>query len=194
MLKTVQKGFTLIELMIVVAIIGILAAIAIPAYQDYTIRSQVTEGLNLAASVKAEVAEYYAQYGRWPTAIIGGAGTLGHTAGQYPSGKYVQSVKIAVADAASPGGGGPGTIYITYASSAVPGFVANNKLNGLVLALRPALSGASATAGNEDVVWMCGKNLGSGTIHPPAAPAVDSAPADVATTVDNKFMPANCRP
>jgi type IV pilus assembly protein PilA len=54
MLKTIQKGFTLIELMIVVAIIGILAAIAIPAYQDYTIRSQVTEGLNLAAAVKAE--------------------------------------------------------------------------------------------------------------------------------------------
>ena len=65
-MKKVQQGFTLIELMIVVAIIGILAAIAIPAYQDYTKRSHVSEGLTLASSAKAGVSEFYSSQGTWP--------------------------------------------------------------------------------------------------------------------------------
>src|ERR1700752_2837925 len=94
MKKAIQKGFTLIELMIVVAIIGILAAIAIPAYQDYTIRSQVTEGLNLAGAVKAAVAETYADRGVWPVdnkaaGVVNAAG-----AGVTPNGKYVTGVTI----------------------------------------------------------------------------------------------------
>jgi len=60
------QGFTLIELMIVVAIIGILAAIAIPAYQDYTIRAQVSEGINLASGAKAAIAEYFMDTGPLP--------------------------------------------------------------------------------------------------------------------------------
>lgn len=66
-MNTMQKGFTLIELMIVVAIIGILAAIAIPAYQDYTKRAHVSEGLSLASGAKAAVTEYYSSQGTMPT-------------------------------------------------------------------------------------------------------------------------------
>ncbi len=61
------RGFTLIELMIVVAIVGILAAVALPAYQDYTKRAHVSEGLGLAAGAKAAVADYYATTNQWPT-------------------------------------------------------------------------------------------------------------------------------
>ena len=67
MKRSLQKGFTLIELMIVVAIIGILAAIALPAYQDYTKRTHVSEGLTLAGGAKASVTEYYSSQGKFPT-------------------------------------------------------------------------------------------------------------------------------
>ncbi len=82
MLKKVQQGFTLIELMIVVAIIGILAAIAIPAYQDYTIRAKVTEGLNLADSAKTAVAEAFQSGG---TRRITAAARLEHRLSPRPS-------------------------------------------------------------------------------------------------------------
>jgi type IV pilus assembly protein PilA len=180
-MKAVQKGFTLIELMIVVAIIGILAAIAIPAYQDYTIRSQVTEGLNLSASLKTGVSEYFAQNGAWPTCVLaaasGGCATgLGETAD--PSGKYVSDITI------DPAGG---TLVITYSNAA--GFQANAKINGAKLALQPNLSGPAGT-GNEDVVWVCGLHAPPTAVHQPAAAA--TAPAGL-TTIAGKYLPAECR-
>jgi type IV pilus assembly protein PilA len=145
MMKTVQKGFTLIELMIVVAIIGILAAIAIPAYQDYTIRSQVTEGLNLASDLKAGIGEYYAQNGTWPTlAQVGVSG--GATS---KSGKYVLSVDVAA----------NGVINVTY------GLQANTNIDMDILSIR------AAPNANGDLVWVCGNKAAPTGATPPGTNA-----------------------
>jgi len=86
-----QKGFTLIELMIVVAIIGILASVALPAYQDYTKRSHVAEGMSLAAGAKSAVTEYYSSEGQWPT----NNATAGIASAASINGNAVRSVTVA---------------------------------------------------------------------------------------------------
>ncbi|HTC51228.1 MAG TPA: pilin [Steroidobacteraceae bacterium] len=165
-MKSTQKGFTLIELMIVVAIIGILAAIAIPAYQDYTIRAQVTEGENLASSVETGIAEYFANTGSWPADLS----TAGISSS--PQGKYVTAITVTT-----------GLITITYGNQANANLVSS----GANLGIQPRLSP------NNDVVWLCGRNTGGSgiTLSDPTTGAAGSATS--ATTVLDKYLPQSCR-
>ena len=125
--RQIERGFTLIELMIVVAIVSILAAIAVPAYQNYTIRGQVSEGLTLADGWKAAIAEFYANNGTWPV-LADLSGTVAST------GKYVSEVTVL----------GGGTIQVTY------GGQANSSLATQVLQI------GAYTNTNDDVIWICG--------------------------------------
>lgn len=129
MKNQMQKGFTLIELMIVVAIIGILAAVAIPAYQDYTIRAQVSEGLSLASGAKTALAEFYNHKGAFPTDNT----SAGLEAPTGITGSYVTQVDA---------GTTPGVIEVTFGGGA------NATIAGDVLLV-------SATTSAGSITWRC---------------------------------------
>jgi type IV pilus assembly protein PilA len=147
-----NKGFTLIELMIVVAIIAILAAIALPAYQDYVIRSQVSEGSVLSDGAKTAFTEYYENRNSFPTKNTSAGLALSTSI----NGKYVTTVDV---------GATVGMIKATFSSGG--SHVANGKIDGKVLTFSAITNG-----GVGSVVFHC---------------------ANVATTVDLKYLPASCR-
>jgi len=197
MKRSLQKGFTLIELMIVVAIIGILAAVALPAYQDYTVRARVTEGVSLAGGAKLAVAEN-AQNGQ-PFAsgwTVGGAAPVLalniNGAAATPLSRNVDTISI---------NGANGQIIVTFAAA----------LNGTgaggvsTLAISPgariaagtgaplALVGtaANSTVPPTAIIWACGGAVVGGV----AAPAFDDAAVQTANsgTLLAKYRPASCR-
>jgi len=169
-MKAVQKGFTLIELMIVVAIIGILAAIAIPAYQDYTVRSKVTEGLNLASSAKVSVAEGFQSNDMNGVKAAGLAWNAGFT----PT-KYVATLTVATTT---------GIITVGFNSGNIPQIIAGNSKIGLY----PYINGnALATGQQGNVDWACTSN-GNAT-----AAALNMGAPVTAAGVLAKYVPTQCK-
>jgi len=162
-----QKGFTLIELMIVVAIIGILAAIAIPAYQDYTVRSKVTEGISLAAAAETTVAEGFESGGMNGMSAAAGSWTFTAT-------KYVSNIVIAPAT---------GVITVTFQTSAsgIP------QLTGAdTLVFEPSVNKAvlsDTNVGNVD--WACG-SASTTTATQESLPVTKG-------TVLAKYVPTQCK-
>ncbi|HGM0436111.1 TPA: pilin, partial [Neisseria gonorrhoeae] len=162
-MNTLQKGFTLIELMIVIAIVGILAAVALPAYQDYTARAQVSEAILLAEGQKSAVTEYYLNHGEWPENNT----SAGVASSSSIKGKYVKSVTVA-----------KGVVTATMNSSNV-----NKEIQGKKLSLWGRRE-------NGSVKWFCGQPVKRDDTA--AKDDVKDA-NDAGTKIDTKHLPSTCR-
>ncbi|ENW5540485.1 prepilin-type N-terminal cleavage/methylation domain-containing protein [Neisseria gonorrhoeae] len=162
-MNTLQKGFTLIELMIVIAIVGILAAVALPAYQDYTARAQVSEAILLAEGQKSAVTEYYLNHGKWPE----DNDKAGVASSSSIKGKYVKSVTVA-----------KGVVTAEMASSNVNKEIKDKRL--------------SLWARRQDgsVKWFCGQPVKRNDADDANdTVAADTA----GNAIETKHLPSTCR-
>jgi len=168
--RALQRGFTLIELMIVVAIIGVLAAIAIPAYQNYTVRAQVAEGLSMASMRKAAIADAFVNHGVAPLDRLE-AGMTANPADT--SGKYVASVDVQ-----------SGVLVVTFGGGEV-----NKAINGITVTLTPY------ETGDLGVVWRCGlANAPGAGLNLMGTQGGGRAAVYIPPTVPMQYLPTACRP